>query len=70
LFDHSCGHDKNRADGLIVENMKKYYGGKQPKMRDTKSKVLMDTWDSIPQYCPKEAFKKCLSKKETKTPSG
>ena len=36
LFDHSYGHDKKRSDGLIVENMKKYFGGKQPKMRETK----------------------------------
>ena len=36
LFDHSCGHDKKRSNGLIVENMKKYFGGKQPKMQETK----------------------------------
>ncbi len=35
LFDHSCGHDKKRSDGLIVENMKKYYGEKQPIMQDS-----------------------------------
>jgi len=29
LFDHSCGHDKQREDGLIVENMSKRYGGQQ-----------------------------------------
>ena len=29
LFDHSCGHDKQREDGLNVENMSKSYGGKQ-----------------------------------------
>jgi hypothetical protein len=34
LFDHSCGHDKKRSDRLTVENMKKYYGGKQPIMQD------------------------------------
>ena len=36
LFDHSCGHDKQREDGLNVENMAKGYGGKQNKLRDTK----------------------------------
>ena len=36
LFDHSCGHDKQREDGLNAENMAKGYGGKQSKLRDTK----------------------------------
>ena len=27
LFDHFCGHDKKRQDGLGVGNMCKYYGG-------------------------------------------
>ena len=27
LFDHSCGHDKQREDGLNVENMKKSFRG-------------------------------------------
>jgi hypothetical protein len=38
LSDHSCGHDKKRSDGLIVENMKKDLrgGGGQPKMQETK----------------------------------
>jgi hypothetical protein len=35
LFDHSCGHDKQRADGLNVRNMFKDYGGKQSKLRDS-----------------------------------
>ena len=35
LFDHSCGHDKQREDGLNVQKMGKSYGGKQPAMRDT-----------------------------------
>jgi hypothetical protein len=33
LFDHSCGHDKQRDDGLNVENMSKSYGGKQCMIR-------------------------------------
>jgi len=33
LFDHSCGHDKQRPDGLNAENMAKYYGGKQSFIR-------------------------------------
>ena len=32
LFDHSCGHDKQRIDGLNAENMLKGYGGKQSKL--------------------------------------
>jgi hypothetical protein len=47
LFDHSCGHDKKRADGLIVENMKKMYGGKQPKMRSTE---IQNTYGYLGQY--------------------
>jgi hypothetical protein len=29
MFDHSCGHDRQREDGLNVKNMSKNYGGKQ-----------------------------------------
>ena len=36
LFDHSCGHDKQREDGLNVNSMSESYGGKQRKMRNTK----------------------------------
>jgi hypothetical protein len=35
LFDHSCGHDKQREDGLNVQKMSKLYGGKQPIMCNT-----------------------------------
>jgi hypothetical protein len=35
LFDHSCGHDKQREDGLNVENMTKSFGGKQAHLHDT-----------------------------------
>ena len=35
LVDHSCGHDKQREDGLNVENMSKTFGGKQSKMHLT-----------------------------------
>jgi hypothetical protein len=35
LFDHSCSHDKQRADGLNAENILRGYGGKQAKLRDT-----------------------------------
>ena len=35
LFDHSNGHDRLRPDGLNVNRISKYYGGKQPMMRDT-----------------------------------
>jgi hypothetical protein len=36
IFDHSCGHDHGREDGLSVGNMKVNWGGKQSKVRDTK----------------------------------
>jgi hypothetical protein len=35
LFDHSCGHDKQREDGLNVERMLKGFGGKQAVLHDT-----------------------------------
>ena len=33
LFDHSCGHDRKRPDGLNMNGLSKGYGGKQVKMR-------------------------------------
>ena len=38
LFDHSCGHDRQREDGLSIEKMSKSYGGTQKRLRDTKIK--------------------------------
>ncbi len=35
LFDHSCGHDRQREDGLNIENMSKSFGGKQSFMHNT-----------------------------------
>ena len=32
MLDHSCGHDRQREDGLNVENMNKSYGGNKPKL--------------------------------------
>jgi hypothetical protein len=36
LFDHSCGHDRQRPDGLTVTGFNKGLGGAQPRMRDTR----------------------------------
>jgi hypothetical protein len=36
LFDHSCGHDRQRPDGLTTTGLNKGFGGAQPRMRDTK----------------------------------
>jgi hypothetical protein len=36
LFDHSCGHDRQRPDGLSVTKINKTHGGAQPKMRKSK----------------------------------
>jgi hypothetical protein len=33
LFDHSCGHDRQRPDGLSAPKMNKSFGGAQPRMR-------------------------------------
>ena len=35
LFDHSNGHDGLRPDGLNLNKISKYFGGKQPSMRDS-----------------------------------
>jgi hypothetical protein len=32
LFDHSCGHDRQRPDGLTVTGLNKGMGGAQPRM--------------------------------------
>jgi hypothetical protein len=36
LFDHSCGHDCQRPDGLTVTGLNKGLGGAQPRMRDAR----------------------------------
>jgi hypothetical protein len=36
LFDHSCGHGRQRPDGLSVPKANKTFGGTQPKMRKSK----------------------------------
>jgi len=38
MFDHSCGHDRGREDGLIVSNMSVNWGGKQAKVRSSEIK--------------------------------
>ena len=38
MFDHSCGHDHRREDGLNVANMLVMWGGKQSKVRVTEIK--------------------------------
>ena len=53
LFDHSCGHDRSRPDGLHVSNMNINFGGKQSKIHDSKIecekiRALLDSltgWD-------------------------
>jgi hypothetical protein len=40
LFDHSCGHDRKRADGLDARLIRKNFGGKQPKMHP--SRILQE----------------------------
>ena len=35
LFDHSCGHDRSRKNGLNVQNMNLSYGGKQAPIHDS-----------------------------------
>ncbi len=38
LFNHSCGHDRGRGDGLSVANMRVNWGGKQSRVRDKRIK--------------------------------
>ena len=40
-FDHSSGHDKLRPNGLNANNMNKFYGGEQNKMRRSEIKNAM-----------------------------
>jgi hypothetical protein len=35
LFDHSCGHDKQREDRLNIKNMTKSFSGKQAYLHDS-----------------------------------
>ena len=35
LVDHSCGHDRQREDGLNINNMNREYGGKQRLMHSS-----------------------------------
>ena len=35
LFEHSCGHDRQKEDGLNVENINKEFGGAQWKLHNT-----------------------------------
>lgn len=39
LFDHSCGHDRGRDDGLNVSKMSSGYGGTQRAMHSTEIKA-------------------------------
>ena len=40
MFDHSCGHDQGRDDGLNISNMGVKWGGKQARLHD--SKIVVD----------------------------
>jgi hypothetical protein len=48
MFDHSCGHDRKRPDGLSANNLNKGFGGAQNKMRDT---VMQDA-EHLGNYSP------------------
>ena len=49
LLDHSNGHDKIRPDGLNAKKVRKNYGGKQPKMREStmKDETYFGIYDRI-----------------------
>ena len=48
LFDHSCGHDRRRPDGLTTKSLNKGFGEAQPNMRD--SKIEADNKDNIGEH--------------------
>jgi len=48
LFDHSCGHDRQREDGLNIEKMNKEFGRAQPPLWDTITKQKQVYLDSYP----------------------
>ena len=47
LFNHSCGHDRKRPDGLNFNGLSKGYSGKQQKMR---SSVIVQKEGYLGQY--------------------
>ena len=49
LFDHSCGQDKQREDGLNVNVMSKLYGGKQRILRTSKIKTHLGFLGKYPR---------------------
>jgi hypothetical protein len=62
LFNHSCGHDVQREDGLNVERMLKSYGGKQAILHDTlikQEKGYLGThlWTLKPEVTRRRHFK-------------
>ncbi len=50
IFDHSCGHDRGREDGLTVGNMRVNWGGKQSRVRDT---LIQDEAGYLGPHSPK-----------------
>jgi hypothetical protein len=50
LFDHSCGHNRQKEDGLNVERMTKSFGGAQTRLRST---IINQTQGYLGPYLPK-----------------
>ena len=67
LFDHSCGHDRQREDGLNVRKMNKGFGKNQPKMHSTeiKDKTYLGTFQMEPHYTLEVGSIESLVFKET-----
>jgi hypothetical protein len=55
FFDHSCGHDKRRPDGLNTKSLNKGFGGAKTKMRD--SNIAADDEDNIGGYATELTLK-------------
>ena len=54
LFDHSCGHDRKRPDGLTTKGLNKGFGGSQPTMRPTIIEDCMGSYSTATTLKPGE----------------
>ena len=49
--DHSCGHDRQKEDALNVNQMNRDYGGRKPKMHDSKmSEGCLENHELLPRH--------------------
>jgi hypothetical protein len=60
MFEHSCGHDRGREDGLLVKNMQVTWAGKQKKTTNINCPRTRVSWTAITKTagwrCPTDDF--------------